>query len=81
MLGPLEMDVQSCIDAYVELSEQVFIPKKSWRLSKALDLIRMKERFDSTKLTKAIVKIIEHQGRDKDMMIFDEGNPHPKCNM
>lgn len=81
MLGPLEMDVQSCINAYIELSERAFVHKKSsWRLfSKALDRYRMKERFDSAKLEEAIVKIIEVQGKSKDVMIFDGGDPYPKC--
>lgn len=81
MLGRLEMDVNSCIKAYCELSKQIFQKKLStWRIiSRLRAMINMKERFDSKELEKAIKQIIRNEGGNKDTMLFDEANPAPKC--
>lgn len=62
MLGRLEMSVQECIDAYMHLSEQVFVRKKSkteWLpvAGKVWAKWSMKSGFDSLKLEEAIKSI------------------------
>ena len=62
MLGRLQMDIQTCIDAYSELSRDVFSKK-----SLPVDLRgNVKGRFKASKLEKALKKIIEQSGYPKD---------------
>jgi len=57
MLGRLEMDVDECIIAYSELAEAVF----GGKLSSCLFNVKgkVKARFDSAKLEKAIRKVVQ----------------------
>ncbi len=57
MLGRLEMNVDDCITAYVDLAENVFCQKKS-RLPFSLKG-KVKAQFDSSKLEKAIQDTIK----------------------
>ncbi|ORY10130.1 acyl transferase/acyl hydrolase/lysophospholipase [Clohesyomyces aquaticus] len=56
MLGRLEMDVDACIEAYIELAEDVFSQKSSKSPVKING--ELKPRFDSTKLESAIKKVL-----------------------
>ncbi|KAF3345645.1 hypothetical protein VdG2_06488 [Verticillium dahliae VDG2] len=60
MLGRLEMDVDECIAAYNELSVGVFANPQ--RKSRVNIFARLVPRFDSTKLKKAILGIMDRQG-------------------
>lgn len=62
------MTVQECIDAYVYLSEQVFVPKRSRVpvVGTILAKWKMKESFDSEKLKSAIKAIISKYDKTHD---------------
>ena len=60
MLGRLEMDVDTCISAYVELMESVFA-RESGRVPSGLSG-RISPRFDSKKLESAMEKVIVRSG-------------------
>lgn len=60
MLGRLEMDVDECISAYVELMKTVFEEKSSSLSISGTG--RIKARFDSSRLKDAIVKLITRYG-------------------
>lgn len=57
MLARLQMDVDSCIKAYLELSEKTFTPRrlKINLFARAADAWRTKERFESEKLKTQII--------------------------
>ena len=77
MLGRLEMSVDECISAYIKLTKTVF--KRSWfRFPIGLSG-RLKARFDSTKLKKAIDEVIISTGGSPEDS-FDDGQ-HRKCKM
>jgi uncharacterized protein YqgV (UPF0045/DUF77 family) len=69
MLGRLEMDVDECITAYSELAEAVFREKLS---SYSFSLKgKVKARFDSTKLEKAVRKVVQSSASENDL--FNDG--------
>ena len=75
------MTVQECIDAYIRLSEQVFVPKKS-RLpifGKVKDKWYMKEKFDSTKLKEAIQNIVVEYDKSQDPNVMLRIDAEPRC--
>ena len=81
MLGRLEMTVQECIDAYIRLSEQVFVPKKS-RLpivGKLRAKWYMREGFDSEKLREAIRNIVAEYDKSKDPNVMLRIDAEPHC--
>lgn len=66
MLGRLEMDVDECIAAYIELAEAVFGKKRS-----VLPFNRkgkVKGRFDSTKVENAIQKVVRSKVNEADLL-------------
>lgn len=70
MLGRLEMDVDTCITAYNELSAGVFAqPRRRYPVDSRA---RIAPQFDSAKLRDAILKIITSQGLSPDAP-FDDG--------
>jgi len=81
MLGRLQMDVEACIDAYLQLSADVFQPKRCNIniLGKAKDKVKVRERFDSEKLKQSIQTIVDKAEEDegKDAKLRKEANP--KC--
>lgn len=81
MLGRLEMTVQECIDAYVHLSEQVFVPKRSRVpiVGKALAKWNMKEGFDSAKLEEAIKAITAKHEKSHDPNVKLRIDAEPRC--
>ena len=75
------MTVQECIDAYIRLSEQVFVPKRS-RLSlvgKAVAKWNMKETFDSEKLKKAIQESVAKYDKSQDPNVKLRIDDEPNC--
>lgn len=63
MLGCLHMTLDDCLCAYTELSKSIFKPKRSKYnlLSRFLDLVSAKERYDSAKMERLARAIIEHR--------------------
>lgn len=59
MLGRLNMSVEECIDAYLQLSSDVFQPKRSSfnLLGRASDALKVRGRFSSEELKKKIQEI------------------------
>jgi hypothetical protein len=57
MLGRLEMDVDECIAAYIQLMKRIFQKPSNWNLTANL-LGNIKPRFDASKLEGAIDQVI-----------------------
>ena len=75
------MTVQDCIDAYIRLSELVFVPKRS-RLpivGKIKNKWYMKEAFDSEKLKEAIQNIVAEYDKSKDPDVMLRLDTEPRC--
>lgn len=69
MLGRLEMDVDACIIAYSEFAEAVFGGKLS---SIPFNMKgKVKPRFDSAKLEKAVRKVVQRSASETDLL--DDG--------
>ena len=69
MLGRLEMDVNECITAYSELAEAVFGEKLS---SVPFNIKgKVKSRFDSAKLEKAVQKVVIGSGAAETDLLND----------
>ena len=81
MLGRLKMDVQSCIDAYVEMSSAIFEPKKH-KLNipgRATNFVLVRGKFDSEKLAQKIRDTITRYSNDEADARLAEDDPDPKC--
>ena len=61
MLARLQMDVNSCIIAYLKLSKKAFTPRRHRinLLGRAADAWRTKERFESEKLKAQIIEQLQ----------------------
>jgi hypothetical protein len=79
MLGRLKMSIEECIDAYLQISKEVFQPKRSWLNwpAKVKDILNLGEQFDSKKLEAKIKDIVKKSGESVDAMLKIEDNP--KC--
>jgi patatin-like phospholipase/acyl hydrolase len=79
MLGRLKMDIEDCITAYLQISRDVFQPKKKRFdiLGRASDALKVRGRFDSEALKKGIQKIVMQAGEDIDSKLKVEDEP--KC--
>jgi len=79
MLGRLGMDIDTCIAAYVQISRQVFQPKKKHFqfVERASDALRVRERFSSDELKKQIQKIVVAANQDAEAKLKIEDDP--KC--
>ncbi|RDL41440.1 uncharacterized protein BP5553_01419 [Venustampulla echinocandica] len=80
MLGRLRMTLNECEDAYLELSERIFTPKRSkinpWR---AKEFLQADGKFDYKVLEKAIKDIIAQKpGYDESTLLKD---PVPQCSV
>lgn len=73
MLGRLKMDVSACLEAYLEISDKVFV-KKAHRLDWKGEV---QARFSSDKLKAAIIKVIKDEGYEPDMALVEK--QEPKC--
>lgn len=79
MLGRLEMDVESCIQAYLGMSAKIFgSPKKKNIFTSLRDKWNMIEKFDSTILEKCIKEIIKTKTGDEDTLMKQNNNPRCK---
>ena len=77
MLGRLEMDVDSCIEAYTNLMSQVFEMKKS-----PIDLrLNVQGRFDTAKLENAIKSLITSPDDPALALLNDEASDRRPCRM
>lgn len=77
MLGCLNMDMDSCIRAYREMSQSVFTPKKR-SLNPAAHILskyKARGRFDSAALEKAVKSVIVSSGRPMDELMHSELQP------
>lgn len=67
------MDIDTCIDSYIEMSDNIF-QKKHHRVKWNG---RVQGRYDSEELESAIKRIIEQQGLDEDTLL--KGEPDDPC--
>lgn len=79
MLGRLKMDIEECITAYLEISRDVFQPKKRKYdiFGRASDALKVRGRFDSEALKRGIQKIVVQAGEDENAKLKIEDEP--KC--
>ena len=77
MLGRLKMDVDDCIQAYLQLSQDVLKPRKKKFnfLGRASDALKVRGRFDSESLKREIQKIVVRTGEKGDAKLRVEGVP------
>jgi hypothetical protein len=68
------MDIDACINAYIEMSDKIF-QKKHHRVKVTSGQIQ--GRFDTEELERAIKKIIRNQGFDEDTLLMDQ--PDTSC--
>jgi hypothetical protein len=75
MLGRLRMKLDDCEDAYLQLSEKIFNPKRprSNFLGHAKDLLQADSRFDAKVLESAIKECISTV-EDEDILLKDPGS-------
>lgn len=80
MLGRLRMDVQTCIDKYIELSSAAFAPKRSKVafFSKLKDKWEVNGAYRADVLVKEMRQAVQDNLEDKDpeARLFD---PNPAC--
>ena len=70
MLGRLEMSIDECIEAYTNLSEDVFHRKRKIPMGIKGDL---KDRYDSEALKLAVKNILMERGLDEDALLKNPG--------
>ena len=69
MLGRLKMDIDSCIDAYVNMSDRI-LRKTHHRVNATKG--KVQGRFDSQELERAIKEIVVRSGLDENALLLDE---------
>ena len=70
MLGRLQMDIESCIDAYSELSSDIFSKK-----GLPVDFRgNIKGKYKASELEKAVKRIIKNSGLSEDALLDDGGH-------
>ena len=83
MLARLQMDVNSCIEAYLELSKEAFTRSRHRinLLCRAADAWRTKERFESEKLKAQIIQQLNRlpEPLPADTLFVDESLPCLWC--
>jgi patatin-like phospholipase/acyl hydrolase len=79
MLGRLKMDIDDCITAYLQISQDVFQPRKKKFnfLGRASDALKIRGRFDSEALKRGIQKIVVQSGENGEAKLKIEAVP--KC--
>ncbi|KAK3942902.1 hypothetical protein QBC46DRAFT_379056 [Diplogelasinospora grovesii] len=77
MLGRLRMDVQTCIDSYMELSRQVFNPRIGMgRFARILQSLTGNAAFDHNALEEAIKGVVRDVLGDENAPFLEK---NPKC--
>ena len=76
MLGRLKMDVKSCIEAYMDMSDKIF-RKKRHRLKNIKG--GLQSRFDTETLEETIKDLIVKQGLDMNALLKDPENSQAGC--
>lgn len=79
MLGRLRMTLDECEDAYLNLSDQIFNPKRAkFDPRRSKDFLLANGKFDHKILEKAIKNIIVQKlGSDEQSALLKE--PDPRC--
>jgi patatin-like phospholipase/acyl hydrolase len=79
MLGRLKMTIEECIIAYLQISREVFQPRRRSLnfLGKANDALKVRGRFNSDALKKGIKRVVIQAGEDADAKLKVEDQP--KC--
>jgi len=77
MLGRLEMDIDTCINSYLELASSIFQKKSTSIVGRLREVYSARGRFDSRALEEAVKKIVISRGLSADATLsFGE---EPKC--
>jgi hypothetical protein len=78
MLGRLRMEVQECIDRYIELSSTAFSPKRSKArvISKLIDKWDVNGKYRADVLADEIRRAVQDSLGDAEAKLFD---PNPAC--
>lgn len=74
MLGRLRMSIAEVEEAFLEMSGEIFRPRKRhWAnlIGRALDYVKASARFDDEVLKQAIIKIIRKKGFDENGLLRD----------
>jgi len=72
-----QMDIQTCIDAYIELSKTVFTPRKRNRVfGRVFQNVIGNAAFNHKALEQAIKKIVSQSQGDEDAPLLED---EPKC--
>jgi hypothetical protein len=90
MLGPLRMDIQTCIDTYLEMAPTIFPIEGAIShstLSRGLKMILGKERFDPKPLENFLQSTVtkyvgdrSDKGKDTPLRFeWDRAKGEPKC--
>jgi patatin-like phospholipase/acyl hydrolase len=79
MLGRLKMDIEACIEAYLQISKGVFQPRKNKfdLIGRANDALKVRGRFDSEALKREIQRIVAQAGEKEEAKLRVEAKP--KC--
>jgi patatin-like phospholipase/acyl hydrolase len=79
MLGRLQMDIEACIEAYLQISKDVFQPRKNKFnfIGRANDALKVRGKFDSEALKKGMQRIVVQAGENEAAKLRVEA--HPKC--
>lgn len=71
MLGRLEMNVDECITAYVQLMKDIFKNPSKWNVAASL-FGDIRPRFDASKLEDAINEVISNCGANPTDLFNDQ---------
>ena len=79
MLGRLEMDVESAIKAYLDISASIFKPRRSSVdvFSRAYDALKASARFDTGRFEAHIKSIVRDRLGDENALLLQTGQT--KC--
>ncbi|KAF9630389.1 hypothetical protein BFW01_g951 [Lasiodiplodia theobromae] len=79
MLGRLKMSLEECERAYLDLSREIFTPRKQSYpfIGRGVDLVNAYGKFDAKVLENAIKKIIEARSTSPEVELLS--NPEPEC--
>ena len=78
MLGRLQMDINTCINTYLNLSSAVFQPKRTKRdfLGRTRDIWNVDGEYSSDRLAAEVRTIVESQEGDAQAKL---ANPNVPC--